>query len=65
MLSLQTHDLYPETNVDVKVSSGNDRVSKNDTSTSRQKEPVGNDADGGGVSSADLIAPSPISSNVP
>jgi hypothetical protein len=65
MLSLQTHDLYPETNVVVKVSSGKDRVLKNDTLNSRQKEPVGDDADGGGVSLADLIAPSPISSIVP
>jgi hypothetical protein len=46
----------------VEVSSGEDDVSKSDASTTRQRKLAGYDAKDGGASSAELIAPVPISS---
>jgi hypothetical protein len=56
-LHLQIQDLYPGTNIDVEVSSGDDDVS--------MKKSTSNDARDGGASSAELIAPNPIRSNAP
>jgi hypothetical protein len=46
----------------VEVSSGEDDMPKPDASASKQKKSAGDDAEDGGVSSAELIAPNPISS---
>jgi hypothetical protein len=48
-------NLYPDRQVDVELSDGNDNV---------LKEPTGDDANDGGATSAEHIAPNPISSNV-
>jgi hypothetical protein len=47
------------------VLSGYDYESKIDASTANLKEPDGNDAEGEGASSVELIAPGPIGSNAP
>jgi hypothetical protein len=62
---LQTQGLYPKTRIDVEVSSGEDDAPKPDASASKQKESVGDDVEDGGVSSAESIAPNPISSGAP
>jgi hypothetical protein len=49
------HNLYPDRQVDVELSDGDDNV---------LKEPTGDDADDGGAASAEHIAPNPIGSNV-
>jgi hypothetical protein len=49
----------------VEVSSGEDQAPKTDTLTGKQKEPIGDDAEGEAVSSVEPIAPGLISSNVP
>jgi hypothetical protein len=46
----------------VQVSSGEDDVPKPNASTTRQKKSVGDDAEDGGATSAQLIVPDPISS---
>jgi hypothetical protein len=48
-------NLYPDHQVDVELSDGNDNV---------LKEPTGDDADGGGATSAEHIATNLIGSNV-
>jgi hypothetical protein len=48
-------NLYLDRQVDVELSAGNNNV---------LKEPAGDDADGGGVTSAEHIAPNSIGSNV-
>jgi hypothetical protein len=46
------------------VLSGDDDVSKIDASTAKPKVPDGDDAEGEGTSSVELIAPNPISPNM-
>jgi hypothetical protein len=58
---LLTQGRYPDPHTDVEVSSGDDDAPKMDTSPTKQKEHVGDDAEG--VSLDDSIAPGPISSN--
>jgi hypothetical protein len=52
---LQSYDIYPKVDFDVEVSSGDDDV---------MKKSVGDDARDGRASSAELIAPILINSNV-
>jgi hypothetical protein len=47
----------------VEVFSGEDNASKPNASVGKQKESAGNDVEDGGVSSAEPIAPNPISSS--
>jgi hypothetical protein len=54
---------YPNRHTDVEVSSGNDDASKIDALVVELKAPAGDEAEGEGVSSAELIAPGLISSN--
>jgi hypothetical protein len=49
----------------VEVPSGEDDVLKPDASVTRQRKSTGDDAEVGEASSAELVAPNPISSNVP
>jgi hypothetical protein len=49
----------------VEVSSGDDDASKIDASATEPKAPAGDEDEGEGVSSAEPIAPSLISSNTP
>jgi hypothetical protein len=49
------HNLYPDCQVDVELSDGDDNV---------LKEPTGDDTDDGGATSAEHITPNPIGSNV-
>jgi hypothetical protein len=49
----------------VEVPSGEDDVPKTDTSVDKQKAPAGDDAKDWGVSSAKLITPNLVSSDVP
>jgi hypothetical protein len=62
-LGLQIQDLYPVANIDVEVSSGDDDVLTLDALATKQKKSVGNDVEDGRASSAEPIAPNPISSN--
>jgi hypothetical protein len=61
---LQSQDLYPKADINVEVSSGEDDVPKPDALMTRQKTSAGDDAEDGGASSAEPIAPNPTSSNV-
>jgi hypothetical protein len=47
----------------MEVSSGKDDVLKPDAPATEQKKSIGDDAEDGGVSSTEPIAPDPISSN--
>jgi hypothetical protein len=49
----------------VEVSSGEDDVSKTETLVGKKKTLACDDAEDGGVSSVELIAPNPISSGMP
>jgi hypothetical protein len=62
---LQTQELYPKDNIDVEVSSGEDDVARLDASVDKLKKSVGDDAEDGGVSLVEPIAPNPISSSMP
>jgi hypothetical protein len=48
----------------MELSSGEDNALKADASAGKEKTPAGDDAEGGGTSSAKPIAPNPISFNV-
>jgi hypothetical protein len=47
----------------VEVSNGNDDVPTLDALATKQKKSAGDDAEDGGASSAEPVAPNPISSN--
>jgi hypothetical protein len=47
----------------MEVSGGKDDVLKPDAPATEQKKSIGDDAEDGGVSSTESIAPDPISSN--
>jgi hypothetical protein len=61
---LQIRDLYPATLIDVEVSNGEDDVLRPTTLADKLKKPADDDAKDKGVSSAEPIAPNPISSGV-
>jgi hypothetical protein len=60
---LQTQGFYSKVHIDVEVSSGEDEMPKTDTSTDKRKVPDCDDAEVGGASSAEPIAPNPIRSD--
>jgi hypothetical protein len=60
---LQIHDLYLGASIDVEVSSGDDEVPTLDALVTKQKKSADDDAEDRGASSAEPIAPNPISSN--
>jgi hypothetical protein len=62
---LQIQDPYPKALIDVEVSSGEDDVSRPTASANKLKKSAVDDAKDGGVSSAEPIAPNPISSGTP
>jgi hypothetical protein len=63
VLLVNLQGLYPDRHTDVEVSSGDDDASKIDSLAADPKVPAGDEAEGEGVSSAEPIAPSLISSN--
>jgi hypothetical protein len=63
LVSLQ--GLYPDRHTDVEVSSGGDDASMIDALAAKPRAPASDEVDGEGISSAEPIAPDPISSNMP
>jgi hypothetical protein len=62
---LQIQDFYPQTLIDVEVSSGEDDVPRPTASADKMKKSDDDDAEDEGVSSAEPIAPNPISFGAP
>jgi hypothetical protein len=62
LFRLQTQGLYPEARINVEVSSGKDDVPRPTASADKLKKSASDDAEDRGVSSAEPIAPNPISS---
>jgi hypothetical protein len=60
LFSLWTQGLYPDPHTDVAVSSGEDNTLKPNASAGKEKAPAGDDAENGGVTSVEPIAPNPI-----
>jgi hypothetical protein len=65
LFSLWTQGLYPNPHTNVAVSSGEDNAPKPDASAGKEKAPAGDDAENGGVTSAEPITPNLIRPNAP
>jgi hypothetical protein len=63
ILLVNLQGLYPDRHTDVEVSSGDDDASKIDALAAEPRAPAGDEAKGEGISSAEPIAPGPISCN--
>jgi hypothetical protein len=65
VLLVNLQGLYPDRHTDVEVSSGDDDASMIDALAAKPRAPASDEVDGEGISSAEPIAPDPISSNMP
>jgi hypothetical protein len=63
VLLVNLQGLYVDRHTDVEVSSGDDDAPKVDALAAKPRVPAGDEADGEGISSAEPIAPGPISFN--